>query len=453
MARGVTNNLPGVGAGRASAAAQSERGKELIKNLAVGGLALGSGAGVAVALVNYLRSLSQENELNDEDRLDDDTLYIPAQKKSASSPDVNRWLAPGLALTGSVLTAGASYAATQAIYNYLQKKHRQRLLDEAQRETLDAAGIETEKAATQMTFADLATAFPVAIPLLAAMASGGVAYAALNKSFPVVQAPKSKYPKRIRAIAADGGIEDLSEDVETDTLKKSAAESDIEAAANEFLTLFTDRLAMEKQALCVTSDILNRAAKDGTAELNKVYSEQGLSALCECVKGASLRPSSASQKATAAILLQKSARLAPALNALAAAEFIDMMPTVSAQVQAMGPEGIDKMAGLASLMHLSLFRPQAAEYVEKAAAEGNAMLMELIQKLSEMKTPGGNTQDSEVEERDAALTSDLSGSMAEDNEGDESEKEQNHDAEATGKNDVVDDFMDDPQVSERFPAR
>lgn len=453
MARGVTNNLPGIGAGRASAAAQSARGNELIKNLAVGGLALGGGAGVAVALVNYLRSLSQENELNDEDRLDDDTLYIPAQKKSASEPGVNRWLAPGLALTGSVLTAGASYAATQAIYNYLQKKHRQRLLDEAQLETLEAAGIETEKAAAQMTFADLATAFPVAIPLLAAMASGGVAYAALNKAFPVVQPPKSKYPKRIRAIAADGGVEELSDDVEADTLKKSAAEADIEAAANEFLTLFTDRLAMEKKAMCMTSDILNRVAKDGTAELTKVYKEQGLSALCECVKGASLRPASVSQKAAAAILLQKSARLAPALNALAAAEFIDMMPIVSAHVQSMGSEGIDKMAGLASLLHLSLFRPQAAECVEKSAAEGNAMLMELIQKLSEARTQDGAASNQEIEERDAALTSDLSGSMSEDNEGEASEKDEDHDIETTGKNDVVDDFMDDPQVAEKFPAR
>lgn len=441
MARGVVNAIPGVGEVGAAQKAQDVRGKELIKNLALGGLALGGGTGAAVALLNYLRSLSQESDLNDESRLDDDTLYIPLKKKaSAEEAGVNRWVAPGLALTGGVLTAGGAYALTQAVYNYLQKKHRQKLLDEAQRETLEAAGIETQKSASQMTFADLVTAFPVAVPLLAALASGGVAYAALNKTFPVVEAPKSKYPKRIRAIAGDGSVEEISDELEKDTLKKTAAEADLESSANEFLTLFTDRVAMEKKAMCITSDILNRAAVEGTAEMTRIYKDHGLAALCECVKGASLRPVSSAQKAVAAILLQKSARLAPVLNSLAAAEFIDMMPVVSAHVQGMGHEGIDKMAGLASLMHLSLFRPEAADFVEKQAADGSDMLLELIAKLQGQPSPS----DQEVEDRDAALTSDMAGSMAEDNEGEEEEEEKD---ESTGKNDIVDDFMEDPATT------
>jgi hypothetical protein len=427
------------------------RGGELIKQLATGGLALGGGVGAAVVLVNYLKSMQQEADIEDETRLNDDTLYLPKAKRSRekSAAEVNRWLAPGLAITGGVVASGAAYALTQAVYNYLQKKHRQGLLDEAQNETLVAADLEAEKSAAEMSLADLVTAFPVAVPLLAALASGGVAYAALNKTFPVVNPPKSKYPRRIRQVSEGGEVEIPEEELEH---SKSAsvrwASDDCEAAAMEFLTLFVDRVAMEKGATCVTSDILNRVAAEGPREVTRALKDCGLVSMCEVVKGASLAP--ADVKAVSAAVIHKSARLGPAVSAIAAAELFDMLPNVTGLCDRADSDQMDKLAGLGALMQLSWCRPQ----IEKAASslgEGHPLLQALVAMLSgapkqeQAATPlpsGGGSDD-----RDAALTSDVSGSMGEDNEGDDSDEDLSHsdDNESQGDDDVVDAFMGDPK--------
>ncbi len=447
--RTIANHLPVVGVNDASVKGQDQRGGELIKQLATGGLALGSGVGAAVVLVNYLRSMQQEAEVEDESRLNDDTLYLPAHKKSAA--EVNRWLAPGLAVTGGVLAGGASYALTQAVYNYLQKKHRQKLLDEAQNETLAAADLEAEKSAANMTFSDLVTAFPVAVPLLAALASGGVTYAALNKTFPVVQPPKSKYPRRIRQVAEGGEVEIPGE--EDGQLKAASARdlwaaNDCEAAAMEFLALFTDRVAMEKGATCITSDILNRVGSDGPKELTTMLHDNGLSAVCEAVKGAACV--SDEVKAMSAAVIFKSARLSPVVAAIAAAELQDMLPHVTGLCKESSADRLDELAGLGALMHMSWFRPQ----IEKAAAAmdgGHPLLQALMSMLSgapqEKRPVTGAVGAAGSEDRDAALTSDISGSMGEDNEGDDSDPSvsKGDDDESQGKDDVIDTFMGDPK--------
>jgi hypothetical protein len=126
-----------------------------------------------VVLGNYLKSLGEEADLYDESRLNDDTLYIPMpEKKAGETADGPRWTAPGLAVTGGVLSAGGAYALTQAIYNMIQKKRRMRLLDEAQSEALTAADEELAKgAALSMTLPELLASFPVALPLLAPLAA------------------------------------------------------------------------------------------------------------------------------------------------------------------------------------------------------------------------------------------------------------------------------------------
>ena len=453
--RSIANNLPVVGVNDDSVKGQDLRGGELIKQLATGGLALGGGVGAAVVLVNYLKSMQQEAEIEDETRLNDDTLYIPTRKREKSAAEVNRWLAPGLAVTGGVIAGGASYALTQAVYNYLQKKHRQNLLDEAQNETLAAAELEAEKSAADMSFSDLVTAFPVAVPLLAALASGGVAYAALNKTFPVVTPPKSKYPRRIRQVTEGGDVE-IPEEGELQVKAASArdiwASDDCEAAAMEFLTLFTDRVAMEKGATCITSDILNRVAAEGPNEALRLLRDDGLPALCEAVKGATCV--SDDVKAMSAAVIFKSARLAPAVAAVAAAELLDMLPNVMGICKAAGHEQADKLAGLGALMHMSWFRPQ----ITKAASslgDGHPLLQALMAMISGAPKQEAATGPPAMagsptmggEDRDAALTSDVSGSMGEDNEGDDSEQpgRSGDDDESQGQDDVIDAFMGDPK--------
>lgn len=443
-ARSLKGALPGAGAGSEANARQDARGQELIKQLAIGGLALGGGTSAAVALANYLRSMRQENEVEDESRLNDDTLYIPAgREKSAADGGVNRWLAPGLAITGGILSAGGAYALTQSVYNALQRRRRQKMLDEAQNETLLAADLETEKAASSMTFSDLVTAFPVAVPLLAALASGGLAYTALNKTFPTVKSPKSKFPKRIRQVAADGEITE----VEAPQTKSAAAadlwaERDCRDAGMEYLALFTDRVAMEKGAMCITSDILNRVARDGTIALARATRDHGLPALCEITKGASDNPASEGEKAMAAAAIFKSARLSSVVGAIAAAEFADMLPHIDGICSGMEPEQLDKMAGLGALMHLSWHRPAM---VKGAAAmpQTNPLLMELVAMLQ--GAPQQQATADEEEERDAALTSDVSGSMAEDNEGGGEElDDEGEEDESQASDDVIDSFMAAP---------
>ncbi len=442
-ARTVKDLIPGMRFDPQTRALQAQRGRDLIKNLALGGLALGGTAGAAVVLSNYLKSLGQEAELFDDARLNDDTLYIPMPEKKAADGDGPRWSAPGLAVTGGVLSAGAAYALTQALYNVIQKKRHQALLDEAQDEALTAADAELSKgAALGMTMPELIAAFPVALPLLAAIASGGVTYTALNKAFPTVTKIKSKYPKRIRAVANDGKVSDLDGDLEDNVkeVTKSAAdrigEQDCELAGLEFMTLLTTQLAHEKKAeYCITNDIINAVARDGIAPVAAAYSQGGISALVDTVKNAA--EADECVKVASVVALYRHNQLAPVVASLAAAEYQELAPTVMAKCASMDPEMLDKAAGLASLMQLTFIRPsllKVATMAPQLAEELAAILGANLHGLPEEETE---------ENRDEALTSDLTGSMSEDNEGDSADVEDADESQA--KNDAVDTFFEAPE--------
>lgn len=413
IARKAMDGLTGAVSPKDVADQQNTRGGELVRNMAMGGLALGTGTGALVALVNYLKSMKEEEAVADESRLNDDTLYIPAVK-SAADGGVNRWLAPGLAVTGGILTAGGAYALTQSVYNYLQKKRRQELLDAAQGEALLASDEEIAKSASgtaRMDFGDLVSAFPVAVPLLAALASGGVAYAALKKTFPTVKSPKSKYPKRIRQVTQDGRVENLSAEAEDDLgaiklASDHAGEADLEDAAIEFLMLTVDEVSREKSAAHrLTSDVLNRVAKDGLADVVKMQKEGGMDALIESVRGASDIPADLPNKALAAAAICKSARLRPVMAMIASAEFQELAPDLYETALSYGEEHMDKLAGIAPLMQMAYFRPMILE----KSAMSNPLMAELMQQ------PGMAPEELSMD--DAALTSDVNGAGAVETEG------------------------------------
>lgn len=461
VARGAAGKLTGTVNSPDVAAAQDARGTSLVRNMAVGGMALGAGASAVVALLNYLKSLREENELADKSRLNDDTLYISSphpQQKSAS--DVNRWIAPGLAVTGGILGAGGAYALTQAVYNYLQKKHKQKLLDEAQGEALLAADLEVSKRAAaapavdaKMNLYDLISATPVALPLLAALAAGGVTFATLRKAFPAVQTPKSRYPKRVRQVAADGHLSE-PEVGDEEQLKSAAtlwAEADCEAAAQEFLMLAVDQMAHEKSAsVCVTSDLLHKAARDGIAGMVQTQRDGGMEALVEFARGASDEPLPLPERALAAVAICKSARLRPVVAALAAAEFADLVPSLYDEVLSHGEEQIEKFAGIATLLQLTYFRPQI---LEKTAAD-TQLSAELEQMMAadpaisddmlaadpalEGRMPTGDPAVSDAMQEE--LTSDSAGGMSEDAEGGDMMQEQGERLQPNNP-DPVDQFM------------
>lgn len=420
-----------------------QRGAAMIKQLALGGAALGGGAGLTVALLNYIKSMRDEAEAQDIDRLDDDTLYVPMHKAAAEA-EVNPWLAPGLAVTGGLLSAGGAYALTQLLYGAMQRRRRQQMLDEAQREANDAVTMEAAKSAAadaKLSLADLLTAGPVAIPLLTALATGGVAYAALNKSFPTVKKPKSKYPKRIRLVTDTGELEDpsQSEDVSPDSIKRAALLSDdnIESSAHEMLVMMVD--TMTKDAThALTSDILGYATRNGVgAAKDLLLSSSPMEALCRCTDSRDdSRPLS---KMAAAAVLVRDPLVAPVLVKIAAAECLDCLSGTLSHVGDV--ERLDDFAGLGVLMYESQWRDN---HIKVAAIAEPQMDSDLLQAL--LATLGGSSKEHGapmVSSDDSALTSDVSGSMAEDAEGDQAKSDEDRGGtEATERDgDLVDGVM------------
>ena len=60
IARKAMDGLTGAVSPKDVADQQNTRGGELVRNMAMGGLALGTGTGALVALVNYLKSMKEE---------------------------------------------------------------------------------------------------------------------------------------------------------------------------------------------------------------------------------------------------------------------------------------------------------------------------------------------------------------------------------------------------------
>jgi 3-mercaptopyruvate sulfurtransferase SseA len=242
-----------------------------------------------------------------------------------------------------------------------------------------------------------------------------------------------------------GEVEPLDSDIAAGTVK-SASEADCEAAAFEFLALMTDRVAMEKKATCITSDILNSVAKGGVSELAKLAHDQNLEAITCAVKGASDQPADSGMKAVAAAAIFKSARLSPLVSCIAAAEYIDMLPGIAQACASMDEERMDKAAGLGALLHISLSRPEILQEFSKAASADHmpTALRELIGSLRHSPHQKSDALAEDEEDRDAAMTSDLSGSMGEDFEGGDN-KDPDSDDESQADKDVIDAFMENPK--------
>ena len=377
LARTAVDAVPGIGEASEHAEAQKARGRTLMKDLTVGGVALGGGVGLGVTLLKYLKSLKEEEAAEDPRRLNGDTLYVSAKGHGNPEEDtekvaasMERWLAPGLAVTGGVLGAGASYAIVKAIAERVERKRRLALLDAAQQETLQAVEQESSKqAAAHMTVADLLTASPVAIPLLAALSAGGISYAALNKAFPTIKRKKLDGPKRIKFVDDSGNV---------------VSEEDVEKVASEMLLLMVDSLAREKAAsYCVTTDILNFVAMHGKSAAMLYEDSADFYKDIEGTMEACME-----DKIAAAKIIQDDHRLSTLVNATAAAEFADMLPQMFKVASSYDDEKMGHIICISALMHLDDARP----HIKNASA--------ILQ--------------DQIEDRDSALTSDAVGGMGED---------------------------------------
>lgn len=158
----------------------------------------------------------------------------------------------------------------------------------------------------------------------------------------------------------------------------------------------------------------------------------GLAGLIEATKSAASYSLNSAERSAAAALLCKSARLSPLVTAVAAAEFQDLVPQIYNNTAAQGEAHLEKLAGLASLLNLTFFRP---EVMSKAAAVNPVVMSELKEALLQQ----GMTAD-DVEDQ---LTSDAGGSLSEDSEGGAADGSMDQDDEIReNSSDLVDNFLE-----------
>jgi hypothetical protein len=199
-----------------------ERNRRLLMKFLLGGAGLGTAAGIGTSLVNYLQTINQENKENSDTSRDDDTLYLTlrnqnapgagrigteGKKKQEELEAANKWasIGGGLAISGGVLAGLGSYALVRQLYLNEKKKRAQKKLDEEQQAFYDTVSQEAaaDKRASQwedgkrMGLTEAATSYPVAMTLLAALASGAITVKTLDKFFPRPKIKQQVGPKRI----------------------------------------------------------------------------------------------------------------------------------------------------------------------------------------------------------------------------------------------------------------
>jgi hypothetical protein len=444
---------------------QRERGGQLIQNIGLGGTMLGGGAAAVVAAISLLNSLSKEKEMEDDSRLDDDTLYIsdPHEGKKrvkSAAEGVSPLLAPGLAMTSGIVGAGAGYALVQGIYNALEKRRRQQMLDEAQREVIEAADMEAAKSASaqpapKINLADLLTATPVALPLLTMLATGGITYAALDKSFPVIDKPKRRGPRRIRIGQDARPYEVPEEDVAEGEAEKAAfSSSDLEDAGDEFLASF---VAASRKGT-ITGDFISKAASGELDAMEHMLKTAGIDALLLSLKGASDREIPEAKRMLGTMALFKSAALKDTVRSVAAAEYLEIYGDSFNETSGC-PRTMQKMASLGCLMGLISRDSALPEMAKQAAAmEQPATSPGLLEILKRFLTGGGAEQPKgdgsegsalQREERDAALTSDAGGGIGGVSE--EGADGLGTSQKSTGDDDVIDSVMSTNQPGAILP--
>lgn len=445
--RGITSSLLNV-ATPDNAQSQRDRGNQMIKNLSGGGAMLGGGVAAVVAAISLLNALKKEKEMDDDSRLDDDTLYIsaPRTEKSASdAPGVSPLVAPGLAMSAGLVTTGASYALVQGIFNALEKRRRQQLLDQAQRDAIEASDEEWKKSAAEVdakiNLADVITASPIALPLLTMLATGGLTYATLDKAFPVVDRPKRSGPRRIRigpdATPYEVPSEDLTDAAETD---KSAAfeHADLDDAGGEFLASFV----AAANPRTITNELICKAASGAVEEMERVIETAGTEGLMAVVKGAAELPVSSVDRVIGNMALHKSATLNHTVRAIAAAEYLETFGDSYREFSGCH-QTMKKMAGLGCIMG-KLARDSAIPTLEKFASElpeGDVGRHSIFEWLKGILSGNGQHIDqvssSQREDRDAALNSDAYGGLSGAAEDDEDKSRD----QTTGDHDAIDHFM------------
>ena len=408
--------------------AQDVRGKDLIKQLVLGGAVIGGGTGLGVALANLVTSLNKEKELYDPAELNSNTLYVPVKRDRTKEANMLPYVAPGIALAGGTAAALGSYAAVQQLWEKIENHRRKALMEEAQNEALVAADSESRhtKSAAKLSASDAILGVPVATALLSALATGGVTMAALNKAFPTIKNPVSNRPKRVRLVTEEGHQIPVSEEVlnqveAPDTTRnvvdyvKEAAFGDHEAAGREFSASLASRVRPKG----LTAAIINLVAHRGVGGLAAVVKEAGVAVIPHVTKGWEDRRVSTRDSQLAVMALHKNAYMSEVAHGIAVQELLDAVPNVITHAIGNGdPDRMRKYANVASVMGLaarSHYLPEYAAAQPQEALQGQDAPQDNASPQDYQRALEG--QSSVKEEADEGLTSDAGGSLADTGEG------------------------------------
>lgn len=336
--------------------------KQMILNFILGGGAIGAATGAGSSLINYLQSLKEKANKSDSNEADDnDTLYVDLPSKKTAF-DMDSLVAPGLGVAGGVLSAGGAYLLMRKLYQDIKRKQLMEDLEKAQHAFVGSAQEEATEG-KQANDADSGTparslntletlgATPVALLILATLASGGLTYKALDKAFPSVKKPFNPAPKKVvvRRRQLPAGVEDSVDDsTSASPLSKEAAYED----GMEFLTslVLANKQATESDA----RDIVHAVAAGRHDEIVDNLMQYGLATAMATIKGASEKDLSHAEKHMAISLCVKSAALGPVFNMLVAAEYNDMAPNFTKLASSHDEDTIDTLVNIGAVFGSSL---------------------------------------------------------------------------------------------------
>lgn len=310
----------------------TDRDKQLLINMILGGAAIGGGAGVLQSGTNYLNYLNSRAKAKNNKREDDDTLHltIPAEKQAS--------IGLGVGLAGGALSLLAANALARKIYQSMIKRpDMQAELEAAQHRHLQSLDESAQQKASAVGKSpgtmEMLTSLPISLSLLAALASGALTFNALNKTFPGVKRPQNPLPKRVKITREPGSSPEaaqIAERIAQEELDAPGTEDKIASWDADDESAAWDNLAhlillSKTAAVSDAADWVYAVASGRLQELEETFGQLGFDAACDMMKGASATPVSDRAVDLAILYLTKSASLGPSFQLLVAAEAADCM--------------------------------------------------------------------------------------------------------------------------------
>jgi hypothetical protein len=364
---------------------------DVIRDYVIGGAMLGIPAAVLAAAVrNYRRSKAEEARATgiEEGPADDHILKINLPSGLSDKKSAGLWDEPE-ALVGGVAAGALTYAGTTAILRYLEKKKLQRELDEAQIISLGG------KIAGHLDGFSGVWGTLGAAPVFAALASGVVAYHALNSYFPREKSEREDQlsAKKIRLIVDGNNLGDV---------KKAARCPD---AVEGMLRIAS---ATDDKYPCGLNDVIKCAAHGFCDDLLEAHDRDHLFEFSGKLASELEEPSPA-RKSAAIMWLANDGRVAPFFSKVAAGHLLETFPTYDKCSKAAMNEG--ESLNMAAVMIMTAAKERSGtgigelisdDLIGKYAAEGHLDLAGLLKEALESK-PRVSVDEGGQEENDESL--------------------------------------------------